>query len=126
MLRQTPEQKQNPELKQFGAHTVGAPDGGPGLPVANWSENHGDLRVAHFIGLHGMQIIPLIGWWLLRRKRLSEQQRTRLVWLVIPCLVLTFLFGPAGWLLYAFIRSFAIRSVGAGNGRDQWGANSLA
>jgi hypothetical protein len=82
MLRQTPEQKQNPELKQFGAHTVGAPDGGPGLPVANWSENHGDLRVAHFIGLHGMQIIPLIGWWLLRRKRLSEPQRTRLVWLV--------------------------------------------
>jgi hypothetical protein len=81
MLRQTPEQKQNPELKQFGSHTVGAPDGGPGLPIANWSENHGDLRVPHFIGLHGMQIIPLIGWWLLRRKRLSEPQRTRLVWL---------------------------------------------
>ncbi|HET6215447.1 MAG TPA: hypothetical protein VFE27_00430 [Acidobacteriaceae bacterium] len=81
MLRQTPEQKQNPELKQFGAHTVGAPDGGPGLPVLNWSENHGDLRVAHFIGLHAMQIIPLIGWWLLRKKRLSEQQRTRLIWL---------------------------------------------
>ena len=126
MLRQTPEQKQNPELKQFGAHTVGAPDGGPGLPIANWSENHEDLRVAHFLGLHGIQVIPLIGWWLLGRKRLSELQRARLVWLVIPCLVLTFLFGPAGWLLYAFIRSFAIRSVGAGNGRDQWGANSLA
>ena len=81
MLRQTPEQKQNPELKQFGSHTVGAPDGGPGLPVLNWSENHGDLRVAHFIGLHGMQIIPLIGWWLLRRRRLTEPQRTRLIWI---------------------------------------------
>jgi hypothetical protein len=29
-----------------------------------------------------MQIIPFIGWWLLRRKRISEPQRTRLVWLV--------------------------------------------
>jgi hypothetical protein len=80
MLRQTPEQKKNPELKQFGSHTVGAPDGGPGLPIANWSENHGDLRVAHFLGLHGAQIIPLIGWWLLRRKRLLESERTLLVW----------------------------------------------
>jgi hypothetical protein len=81
MLRQTPEQKRNPELKQFGSHTVGAPDGGPGLPIANWSENHGDLRSAHFLGLHGVQIIPLIGWWLLRKRRLAEWQRTRLIWL---------------------------------------------
>jgi hypothetical protein len=81
MLRQTPEQKQNPDLKQFGSHTVGAPDGGPGLPVLNWSENHGDLRAAHFLGLHGVQIIPLIGWWLLRKRQLTELQRTRLIWL---------------------------------------------
>jgi hypothetical protein len=90
MLRQTPEQKQNPELKQFGAHTVGAPDGGPGLPIVNWSKNHGDLRVAHFLGLHGVQIIPLIGWWLLRRKRLLEPQRTRLVWLASETYVSSF------------------------------------
>jgi hypothetical protein len=25
--------------------------------------------------------------------------------LVLPCLVLTFLFGPAGWLLYMTLRS---------------------
>ena len=51
------------------AHTVGAPDGGPGLPFVNWSTQFGDLRPAHFTGMHGIQILPLAGWWLSRRRR---------------------------------------------------------
>jgi hypothetical protein len=54
-------------------HTIGAEDGGPILPLVGWNRSAGDLRPAHFVGLHGLQaLIALV--WLARRRGWSNQK----------------------------------------------------
>jgi hypothetical protein len=59
------------------AHTVGAADGGPGLAVLGWSTTGGDLRIGHFVGMHGLQALPLLA--LLLGRRFDQLSRIRLL-----------------------------------------------
>ncbi|MGX5737094.1 ABA4-like family protein [Bosea thiooxidans] len=46
-------------LSAAGGHTVGTPPlSAPVIPFFGWSLTVGDLRVAHFLALHAMQIVP--------------------------------------------------------------------
>ncbi|HEX5689653.1 MAG TPA: hypothetical protein VFX76_06615 [Roseiflexaceae bacterium] len=86
-LMTSPTPSQQAELRaghnvaMIGAHSVGVPDDGPGMPITGWSTTGGDLRIGHFAGLHALQALPLVGWLLGRRRarRLGNGHRVALV-----------------------------------------------
>jgi len=77
-----------------GAHTVGAADGGTGIPGTGWSREHGDLRVPHFIGLHALQVLPLV---LLAVGRRTAAERARVQLVMVTTASYASLYGILLW-----------------------------
>ena len=84
------------------------------LIVMHWSTSSGGFSTLADVALlfanpwmllagwvHYLCFDLLIGCWEVR----DAQARRVPHALVVPCLVLTFMFGPAGWLLYQVVRS---------------------
>ncbi|MBT2477683.1 hypothetical protein J7E94_05210 [Streptomyces sp. ISL-94] len=90
MVRPTEAQRAAGISDTVGAHSVGVPDGGPHLPVTGWAATGGDLRIAHFVGMHALQLLPLLA------------------------LALTFAAGRYGWAARAAVRTRLVVVAGAG------------
>ncbi len=86
-----------------GTHFFGSPGGFSSLPDVALLFSNPWLLLAGWV--HYLAFDLLIGTWETRDAR--ERGVPHLV--LVPCLVLTFLFGPAGWLLYQGVRAVAAR-----------------
>jgi hypothetical protein len=87
-----------------GTHFFGSPGGFSSLPDVALLFSNPWLLLAGWV--HYLAFDLLIGTWEARDAR--ERGVPHLV--LVPCLILTFLFGPAGWLLYQGLRAVVARA----------------
>jgi hypothetical protein len=53
------------------SHSVGAFNDNSDWWIIGWSKIVGDLRVAHFIGMHALQVLPIISFYILKDTKLT-------------------------------------------------------
>jgi hypothetical protein len=68
-------------MSVLNTHNIGGKMGDSGLPLLNWSTLYGDLRVAHFFGIHALQVIPLAGYFI--TEKIQEEHKAKIyVWMI--------------------------------------------
>jgi hypothetical protein len=67
-------------MSAINSHNVGGEIGQTGLPLLNWSTLFGDVRVAHFFGIHSLQLIPLLGYFISTRIY-DESKAKTFIWI---------------------------------------------
>lgn len=67
-------------MSAINSHNIGGQIGEAGLPLLNWSTLFGDLRVAHFFGIHSLQIIPIFGYFISKRQA-NVASANKTIWL---------------------------------------------
>ena len=51
------------------SHSIGAINDNSNWWILGWSKTVGDLRVSHFIGMHALQILPLLSFYILKNTK---------------------------------------------------------
>jgi hypothetical protein len=69
------------QLTMIGAHNVNALIDGQTrmIPVLGWNMDGGDLRIPHFVGMHGAQLVPLAALLIKRLRRIAGRAQVQLV-----------------------------------------------
>lgn len=70
-------------------HSVGAINDNSNWFIVGWSKTVGDLRVAHFIGMHALQLLPICSFYILK------SLKSTIVFFVIYLLLAMFTFFQA-------------------------------
>jgi hypothetical protein len=91
------------------------------LIAAHWGERRGGFSTLRGVSelfsndwlllagwVHYLAFDLFVGTWETR----DGLERGISRWLVVPCLLVTFLFGPAGWLAYRLVRAVGERTRG--------------
>jgi hypothetical protein len=100
------------------------PDGNPigveQIPILGWRLESGDYRIAHFFGVHAMQIV-LVWGWLIQTARPHARMRALMALVLANAVAVLLLlwgasmnYGPANaplWLLASSAHAFAVQPV---------------
>lgn len=52
-------------------HSVGALNDNSNWFIVGWSKTVGDLRISHFIGMHALQVLPILSYYILKNTKLT-------------------------------------------------------